>query len=84
MLMLESDSREVAAALSPAWSFYDVGFLYFCHRNRHIKSAVLALMLRTYACIRVGESERKFDPAVFQIDLVQSQLLRNGSDGLFA
>ena len=40
-------------------------------------------MLRTYACIRVGESERKFDLAVFQIDLVQSQLLRNGSDGLF-
>ena len=40
-------------------------------------------MLRTCACIRVGESERKFDPAVFQIDLVQSQLLRNGSDGLF-
>ena len=40
-------------------------------------------MLRTYACIRVGESERKFDPAVFKIDLIQSQLLRNSSDGLF-
>ena len=134
--------------------FYDVGFLYFRHRNRHIKSAVrvfklldlhlnrdyalsvfhgaeqhiylfqigvfffcsslllrvrldkfrvfhngreagkslckvliapavLTLMLRTYACIRVGESERKFDPAVFKIDLIQSQLLRNSSDGLF-
>ena len=40
-------------------------------------------MLRTYACIRVGESERKFDPAIFQIDLMQPHLLRNGSDGFF-
>ena len=41
-------------------------------------------MLHTYACIRIGEPERKFDLAVFQIDLIQSQLLRNGSDGFFA